>query len=258
MDLPSRHFHEQAFRPADRLLSVDDVTVVLNGKSVLAGVSLDVAAGEIVGLLGRDGAGKTACFQAISGLIRTTSGRVWLNGADVTNWPADRRARHGLAYLPEGVSIFRGLTCEDNIRMALESPAASDIDAQGVLEKLLEDFELTVVRHQSAISLSGGERRRCEVARSMALKPSIMMLDEPFKGLDPTSIASTMRMIASLRERGVGVLVSDYDLPDLLALLDRVYLLHQGQLIFSGSVDMLLSNSDVRRVYLGEAEGHVL
>jgi len=257
MDLPSRHFHEQASRSTGRLLSVDDLTVNLTGQSVLADVSLDVAAGEIVGLLGRDGAGKTACFQAITGLIRTTSGRVTLSGADVTNWPADLRARHGLAYLPEGVSIFRGLTCEENILMALESPAASDFDPHEVLEKLLEDFELTVVRHQSAISLSGGERRRCEVARSMALKPSVMMLDEPFKGLDPTSITSTARMIASLRESGVGVLVSDYDLPDLLKLLDRVYLLHQGQLIFSGSVEMLLSNSDVRRVYLGETEGHV-
>lgn len=257
MELPAKRLHDSNCRPAGQL-SVDDITVRAGGRPVLARVSLEVAAGEIVGLLGRDGAGKTACFQAIAGLIPTASGRVSLNGADVTDWPADRRARLGLAYLPEDMSIFRGLTCEENILMALESPAASVVDHGLLLEKLLADFELTVVRHQPAMTLSGGERRRCEVARSMALEPTILMLDEPFKGLDPTSIASTMRLITSLRERAVGVLVSDYDLPDLLELLDRVYLLHEGQLIFSGSVDQLLSNPDARRVYLGETEGHLL
>jgi lipopolysaccharide export system ATP-binding protein len=258
MDLPLRSFRDPHCRQAFGLLWVDDLTVGAGGKPVLTRVSLEVAPGEIVGLLGRDGAGKTSCFQAIAGLIPTVSGRVSLNGEEMTNWPADRRARLGLAYLPEDVSIFRNLTCEENILVALESRETSVINRNSRLETLLADFELKVVRHQPAMSLSGGERRRCEVARSMALKPSVLMLDEPFKGLDPTSIASVKGMIANLKEQGVGVLVSDYDLPDLLQLLDRSYLLHEGRLIFSGSVEQLLSSPDVRAVYLGETEGHVI
>jgi len=234
-------------------LSVQSLCAQAGGREVLSRVSLQVAQGEIVGLVGPDGAGKTTCFEALAGLTPATSGHVSLSGLDVTDWPINRRAKLGLAYLSADVSIFRGMTVEENILAALETSEIESEERATHLKTLLVDFELTLVRGQLATTLSGGERRRCEVARAMALSPTILLLDEPFKGLDPTSIASTKRLIGGLKSRHVGVLVSDYDLRDLLELTDRVYVLDQGRLIFSGSADQLLSDANVRRVFLGES-----
>ena len=223
------------------------------GRRVLSQVSLEVDKGEIVGLLGRDGAGKTSCFEALAGLLPATSGRVYLNGIDITDWPLDRRARCGLTYLPEETSVFRGLTVEENIALALEVSEMRPADQGSRLETLLTEFELLRVRCQLASTVSGGERRRCEVARAMALKPTVLLLDEPFRGLDPTSIESVKRLIGSLKSCQVGVVASDYDLHDLLELTDRVYVVHDGQLIFRGSPQQLVADSDVRKVFLGES-----
>lgn len=233
-------------------LSVRSLSAKVDGDIILSHVSLDVAQGEIVGLLGRDGAGKTTCFEALAGLIPAASGHVLLNGVDITDWPFDRRALLGLTYLSEEPSIFRGLTVEQNISAALEASEPASTDRAAYLEDLLSRFELLAVRSQLANTLSGGERRRCEVARAMALKPTILLLDEPFRGLDPTSIESTKRLIGGLKNCQVGVLVTDYDLHDLLDLTDRVYVLHDGRLIFRGSADEFLADSGVRRVFLGE------
>jgi len=234
-------------------VSVESLSAEFGGRKFLAEVSLRVAQGEVVGLLGRDGAGKTICFQAIAGLVPATSGGIYLHGLNVTGWPIDRRARMGLAYLPEEISIFRGLTVEENILLTLEASEPSPAARLQRLEALLANFELTVVRDQLATTISGGERRRCEIARAMALNPTIVLLDEPFRGLDPTSVASTKRAIGALRQHHVGVLVSDYDLHDLIDLLDRVYVLHHGKLIFSGTANQLMVDPQVREMYLGKS-----
>ena len=234
-------------------LSVHSLSVERDGLPILKDVSFDVGPGEIVALLGRDGAGKTTCFEAIAGLTRATSGEVRLNGVDISDFPIDHRAGIGLGYLPEDISIFRALTVEDNILLALESSETGDDERAARLEALLGGFELSEVRHQLATTLSGGERRRCEVARTMALNPSIFLLDEPFRGLDPTSIGSIKRVIATLKRQKVGVFVSDYDLHDLLELTDRVCFLHQGRLIFTGGTQEFLANGEVRDLFLGES-----
>lgn len=233
-------------------LAVERLSVRVAGETLLTDVSLEVTAGEAVGLLGRDGAGKTICLDAIAGQIRAAGGRVSLNGVDVSRWASDQRACFGLGYLPEAVSIFRGLTAEENVLAALEASEPDPLQRVERLSALLTEFDLTTVRHQTATSLSGGERRRCEVARAMALNPSILLLDEPFRGLDPTSVASTKRVIRTLKDRGVGVLLSDYDVRDLLELTERVYVLHDGRMIFSGNSEELLSDSAMRKVFLGD------
>lgn len=232
-------------------LSVKDLSVKIAGRVVLQEISLDVSEGEVVGLLGRDGAGKTSCFDAIAGSLRTSSGRVRLNGVDVSGYPIDRRAQLGLAYLCEDVSTFRGLTVEENILAALELSEPSPRVRAARLEELLHDFQLERVRQQAATTISGGERRRCEVARALSLDPAIMLLDEPFRGLDPFSIESTKTVIDVLKRRGLGILVSDYDLRDLVGAMDRAYVLHQGEMIFSGTTAELLADEDVRELYLG-------
>lgn len=253
MELKQRAFIHQNDATAFASLSLDSLFTKIDGRLVLADISLQIANGETVGLLGRDGAGKTTCFETITGLLPATSGRVLLSGVDVTSWPFDHRAKAGLAYLPEAVSVFRGLTVEENILLALEVLGLPTALQEARLESLLTQFELALVRHQRATTVSGGERRRCEIARAMAVEPKIVLLDEPFRGLDPTSIASTRRTIGNLKGRSVGVLVSDYDLRDLLGLLDRVYVLHEGQLIFNGTAQELLSDADVRHLYLGKS-----
>jgi lipopolysaccharide export system ATP-binding protein len=233
-------------------LSVQSLCVTIAGQLVVRDVSLEVSQGEIVGLLGRDGAGKTSCFDAIAGTSRTSRGQVRLNGMDVTGWPIDRRARSGLAYLCEDVSTFRGLTVEENILAALELAEPIEISRRARLEELLHELQLERVRYQLATTISGGERRRCEVARALALSPGIFLLDEPFKGLDPLSIQSTKHLIATLKCLGIGVLMSDYDLRALVGVMDRAYVLHRGQVIFSGTTAELLADDDVRQLYLGK------
>jgi lipopolysaccharide export system ATP-binding protein len=233
-------------------LSVTSLSVRIEGQQILQDVSLEVSQGEIVGLLGRDGAGKTCCFDAIAGLSRPNHGQVRLNGIEVTGWSIDRRARAGLAYLCEDVSIFRGLTVEENILAALELGKPINEVRAARLRELLHDLQLDAVRLQRATTISGGERRRCEVARALAMNPAIILLDEPFRGLDPFSIRSTKELITSLKRSAIGVLISDYDVRDLVEVMDRAYVLHGGEVIFGGSTAELLANDDVRRFYLGK------
>jgi lipopolysaccharide export system ATP-binding protein len=244
---------DHAALPAFSRLCAEDLCVSIDGRPVLSNLSLQVEQGEAVGLLGRDGAGKTSCFQALAGLMRVDSGRIMLNGADLTQMPADRRARLGLSYLPEEVCIFRGLTAAENIEIALETRGLGAAEQSRELERLLTSFGLECLRDQRATTLSGGERRRCEVARAMATRPLILMLDEPFRGLDPMSVREVREVVSQLKREEVGVLISDYDLHDMLELIDRAYVIHDGRAIFSGTPAALLDDPEVRHLYLGES-----
>lgn len=216
----------------NRFLTLESLRVDVAGTSIICDLSLEAARGEIVGLLGRDGAGKTSCFEALAGLTAAASGRILLDGLDGTEMSIDERARIGLRYLPSEVSIFRELTVEENILLALEASGADENLTTGRLEQLLEQLQLVRHRTQPARSLSGGERRRCEVARALASNPAIILLDEPFRGLDPMSISDIRDLLRDLRRQGVGVLISDNNIHDLFDLLDRAYVIDHGQLIF--------------------------
>lgn len=233
-------------------LAVEGLCLTIEGRAVLREVSLSVARGEVVALLGRDGAGKTLCFEALAGLAPHDGGRMLLGAVDITEWPADERARLGLSYLSEADCIFHGLSVEENIAVALELREPDEEVRASDLERLLQSFRLAPLRTQAASTLSGGERRRCEVARAMAAHPAILMLDEPFRGLDPMAVAEIRRLLQQLKAAGVGVLVSDYDLHDLYEVMDRAYVLHEGVIVFSGGREELLSDPEVRRLYLGE------
>lgn len=243
----------KATNPRVRHLVVDSLNYTIGHDQILADVSVQVSENEIVALLGRDGAGKTSLFQLLAGLVAPDSGRILLDGVDVSEETADERARLGLCYLPEEPSVFRDLSVEQNIQLALDILEPGPDARAPRLEQLLKNFQLLHVRHQPADSLSGGERRRCEVARSMAAHPSVLMLDEPFRGLDPMSVREVARALGALRNDQVGVLVSDYDLHDLIELIDRAYVLHGGRIIFSGSSEELLADPAVRHLYLGES-----
>lgn len=234
-------------------LAAESVDFAIGSHRILSSISVQVESNEIVGLLGRDGSGKTCLFELLAGLVTPSSGRILFNGADITAWNTEGRALQGLAYLPEEPSIFRELTVAENIRLALDI-VEHDVPARSLrLEKLLQTFQLRHVRDQPATSLSGGERRRCEVARALAVQPSILMLDEPFRGLDPMSVLEVVGAVKGLRDRGIGVLISDYDLHDLIDLIDRAYVLHEGRVIFSGTSSELLADPGVRHLYLGES-----
>jgi len=203
-------------------------------------------------LLGRDGAGKTVTFHSILGLLRVNSGRIFLDGDDITGLSLDRRALRGLGYLPEESSIFRGLTVEQNIMTVLELFESDPVTRAEKLDRLLEEFHIDYVRHAPARALSGGERRRCEIARAMAADPTIMLFDEPFAGIDPLSVRDIKTMIANLESHDVGILITDQNVREMVGLLDRVYVLHEGRIVFDGSPDAMLEDKVVRRLYLGE------
>lgn len=220
-------------------------------RPVLDGVSLSIDQGEVVGLFGPDGAGKTTTFYCLLGLVRPDMGRVVLDGEDVTRLPFYRRAVLGLAYLPEQPSIFRGLTVEQNISAMLEVVEPSPEQRSERLEELLEALDLVRLRDSPANSLSGGERRRCEVARALALDPRIVLLDEPFAGIDPLTIAGIKQMIAEMRDRNIGILLTDQNVPEMLNVIDRAYVMVEGRVIFSGDPQEMLHNPDVISRYLG-------
>lgn len=220
-------------------------------RPVLDGVSLSIDQGEVVGLFGPDGAGKTTTFYCLFGLVRPDMGRVVLDGEDVTRLPFYRRAVLGLAYLPEQPSIFRGLTVEQNISAMLEVVEPSPEQRSERLEELLEALDLVRLRDSPANSLSGGERRRCEVARALALDPRIVLLDEPFAGIDPLTIAGIKQMIAEMRDRNIGILLTDQNVPEMLNVIDRAYVMVEGRVIFSGDPQEMLHNPDVISRYLG-------
>ncbi len=223
------------------------------GRKVLSDVSIAVRPGEAVGLLGPNGAGKTTTFYIITGLIAADHGRVLLDGQDVTALPMHRRGRLGVGYLPQEASIFRGLNVEDNIRAIAELAAPDRRAADARVEALLEEFGLLHLRRSPALALSGGERRRTEIARALASQPRYLLLDEPLAGIDPINVAEIRRLVSHLKDRGLGVLITDHNVRDALELIDRAYILHDGSLLREGTPAEIVADPLVRRVYLGES-----
>lgn len=221
------------------------------GHLAVEDVSLAVSRGEAVGLLGPNGAGKTTVFYMITGLIRPDGGRIDLEGSDITAFPMYQRARLGIGYLPQEASIFRGLSVEDNIRAVLEIIEPDKARREAELNALLDEFHIAHLRKASAISLSGGERRRCEIARALASRPSFMLLDEPFAGIDPIAVGDIQNLIRHLTRRGIGVLITDHNVRETLGLIDRAYIIHSGKVLTEGRPNDIVANAEVRRVYLG-------
>ncbi len=222
------------------------------GRTVVQDAGLEVFSGEAVGLLGPNGAGKTTIFYMITGLVVADKGRIELDGYDITSLPMYRRARLGIGYLPQEASIFRGLTVEENIRAALEVTEKNRDKREAELDALLEEFDIKRLRKAPSIALSGGERRRCEIARSLAGRPSFMLLDEPFAGIDPIAVGDIQDLVRHLTKRGIGVLITDHNVRETLGLIDRAYIIHSGRVLMEGQPDAIISNPDVRRLYLGE------
>jgi len=233
-------------------LEVRSIAKAYDRRAVLHDVSLDVHRGEVVGLLGPNGAGKTTCFYSVMGLVKPDSGRIFLDGDDITELPMYRRAILGLGYLPQETSIFRGLTVEQNIMAVLEVAEPDGRARRDRLEQLLGEFGLTHLRESAAMALSGGERRRCEIARALAADPSIMLLDEPFAGIDPISIADIRELVRELKKRDIGVLITDHNVRETLDIVDRACIIYDGKVLFSGSPEALVQDENVRRLYLGE------
>ena len=233
-------------------LEVRSIAKSYDRRAVLHDVSLDVHGGEVVGLLGPNGAGKTTCFYSVMGLVKPDSGRIFLDGKDITELPMYRRAILGLGYLPQETSIFRGLTVEENILSVLEVAEPDRHRRRDRLEQLLGEFGLMALRDSPAMALSGGERRRCEIARALAANPSIMLLDEPFAGIDPISIADIRDLVRELKKRDIGVLITDHNVRETLDIVDRACIIYDGQVLFAGSPEALVADPQVRRLYLGE------
>ena len=221
-------------------------------RPVVRDVSLNVHRGEAVGLLGPNGAGKTTCFYMITGLLAADQGEIHLDGQDVTVQPMYRRARMGIGYLPQEASIFRGLTVEENIRAVLEVTEPVREMREHMLEELLAEFSVSHLRRTPALALSGGERRRVEIARALASRPTFMLLDEPFAGIDPIATGDIRELVTHLKERGIGVLITDHNVRETLDIIDRAYIIHDGHVLMEGSPEEIVGNQDVRRVYLGE------
>ncbi|MEM1380464.1 MAG: LPS export ABC transporter ATP-binding protein [Pseudomonadota bacterium] len=224
-------------------------------RRVVNHVGFRVSRGEVVGLLGPNGAGKTTCFYMVMGLVTADGGQITIDGYDVTTLPMYQRARLGLGYLPQEASIFRGLTVEQNIEAVAELAWPERKRRTEVIEELLEEFSITHVRSSMATALSGGERRRLEIARALATGPQFMLLDEPFAGIDPLAIADIKGLITQLKNRGLGVLITDHNVRDTLDIIDRASVIHQGEVLFEGDPRSVIENEDVRRVYLGETYG---
>ena len=237
----------------DKGLAVVSIAKAYDKRVVLTDVSVSVARGEVVGLLGPNGAGKTTCFYSVMGLVKPDSGRIMLDGEDITKLPMYRRAILGLGYLPQETSIFRGLTVEKNILAVLELGEPDKDARQARLDKLLDEFGLTRLRDAPAMALSGGERRRAEIARALAADPTIILLDEPFAGIDPISISDIRELVIQLKNRGIGVLITDHNVRETLDIVDRGYIIYDGRVLFAGSPDDLVRDENVRRLYLGES-----
>ncbi|RVT92787.1 LPS export ABC transporter ATP-binding protein [Sphingomonas crocodyli] len=249
IDRPQRSPIEEGI---SRGLSVVSIAKSYDKRQVLTDISLDVARGEVVGLLGPNGAGKTTCFYSVMGLVKPDAGRILLDGDDITTLPMYRRAILGLGYLPQETSIFRGLTVAQNIMAVLELIEPDKAAREPRLESLLGEFHLTHLRDAPAMALSGGERRRCEIARALAASPSIMLLDEPFAGIDPISIADIRDLVKDLKRRDIGVLITDHNVRETLDIVDRACIVYDGKVLFQGSPAELVADPNVRRLYLGE------
>ena len=233
-------------------LRTEGLTKSYGGRTVVRGVNLDVASGEVVGLLGPNGAGKTTTFYMTVGLTAPDAGRVILDGHDVTDDPMYIRARKGIGYLPQEPSIFRGLTVEQNIRAVLEVVEPNRKKREAELNSLLDEFNITRLRKSPSIALSGGERRRVEIARALATRPNYMLLDEPFAGIDPIAVGDIQDLVRHLTNRGIGVLITDHNVRETLGLTDRAYIVYAGQILTEGSPEEIVNDPDVRRLYLGE------
>jgi lipopolysaccharide export system ATP-binding protein len=232
-------------------LIVKNIKKSFKQRHVLSDVSIKLGQGEVVALLGPNGAGKTTCFYSIVGLIRPDSGTVSINGRDMTNLPMYRRAQLGIGYLPQEASIFRGMNVENNILSILEIWEPNKADQKIKLEQLLEEFSITHIRKSPAVALSGGERRRVEIARCLASNPSFVLLDEPFAGVDPIAVGDIRDLVAKLKKRDIGVLITDHNVRETLEIVDRAYILHGGKVLMSGTPKEVISDPNVRNVYLG-------
>jgi lipopolysaccharide export system ATP-binding protein len=242
-------------RPAQDGLVVDRIGKAFRGRQVVKGVSLRLARGEVAGLLGPNGAGKTTCFYMITGLIAADYGAIWLDGEDITNQPMYQRARLGLGYLPQETSIFRGMTVEQNVMAVVEMRESSRERVRAITSELLDELHIAHLRSSAAVSLSGGERRRVEIARALASEPAFMLLDEPFAGIDPLAIADIREVIRYLQRRGIGILITDHNVRETLDIIDRASIIHAGEVLFEGSPEEILADPEVRRVYLGDRFG---
>ena len=240
-----------------KLIIQNDGLVVTNlGKSfnkrpVVRSISLEIQRGEAVGLLGPNGAGKTTCFNMISGLITPDYGKILLNNKDITKMPIYKRSRAGIGYLPQEISIFRGMTVEQNIRAILALHISDRIEREINLDELLAEFSLTHLRRTSSLALSGGERRKVEIARTLASQPSFILLDEPLAGIDPIAIEEIRELIKHIKDRGVGVLITDHNVKETLDLIDKAYIMHEGKVLMKGNPNEIIEDENVRRVYLG-------
>ncbi|MCW1931185.1 LPS export ABC transporter ATP-binding protein [Pararhodobacter zhoushanensis] len=222
-------------------------------RPILKGIDLDLRRGEVVALLGPNGSGKATCFYCVAGLVPADGGRVSIDGIDVTGWPMYRRARMGIGYLPQEMSIFRGLSVEDNIKAILEIAEPDRGTREARLEELLSEFHIEGLRKSPALALSGGERRRAEIARCLASNPAFVLLDEPFAGVDPIAVGDIRALVGDLTARGIGVLITDHNVRETLEIVDRAYILHDGTVLMTGTPEEVVANEDVRRVYLGDS-----
>ncbi|MFM7644323.1 MAG: LPS export ABC transporter ATP-binding protein [Sphingomonadales bacterium] len=233
-------------------LHTQDICKAYRGRAVVNGVNVDVQQGEIVGLLGPNGAGKTTSFYMMVGLVKPDSGSVFLDGKDITKLPMYKRAQLGIGYLPQEVSVFRKLSVEDNIMAILEMGPLPKAEREAKLEKLLEEFSLGHVRKNLGDRLSGGEKRRTEIARALATDPKFILLDEPFAGVDPIAVEDIQAIVWELKKRNIGILITDHNVQETLSITDRAYLLFEGQILKSGSAEELAADEQVRKVYLGQ------
>ncbi len=247
--------HDPMLVRQDGWLSVEHVKKSYKRRMVVRGVSLSVQRGESVGLLGPNGAGKTTVFYMITGLVPADEGHVFIDGYDVTKLPMYRRARLGIGYLPQEASIFRGLSVEKNIMAVLELVEPNRNRRHEQLDSLLEEFNIARLRKSPSIALSGGERRRCEIARALASRPSFMLLDEPFAGIDPIAVGDIQELVRHLTKRGIGVLITDHNVRETLDLIDRAYIIYDGAVLTQGRPKDIVNDEDVRRVYLGDMFG---
>jgi len=238
--------------PSGEGLKVLHLGKAFKGRTVVKDVSLHLGRGEVAGLLGPNGAGKTTCFYMITGLIPADQGAIYLDGLDITRQPMFQRARMGLGYLPQETSIFRGMSVAENVMAVVELREKNDRAAKAKVAELLEELHISHLKDAPAGSLSGGERRRVEIARALASDPAFMLLDEPFAGIDPLAISDIREVINYLKGRGLGVLITDHNVRETLGIIDRAAIIHGGELLFEGSPEEILANPDVRRVYLGD------
>jgi lipopolysaccharide export system ATP-binding protein len=234
-------------------LFVDAIGKSFGDRPVVKSVSLRLKRGEVAGLLGPNGAGKTTCFYMITGLVAADYGSIYLDGEDITSQPMFQRARMGVGYLPQEASIFRGMTVEQNVMAVVEMRQKSQRKAREQVTQILEELRITHIRKSPAVALSGGERRRVEIARALASEPSFMLLDEPFAGIDPLAISDIREVVSYLKNRGIGILITDHNVRETLQMVDRASIIHAGEVLFEGAPQEIIDNPEVRRVYLGDS-----